>query len=201
VDVARQSAAVTFRTQAATRATLTHRPRYGTGLPPTGACGAPEHDWLPAKLLGDIVAFERVDAWSLTASTINMAATALGMGALADGTFDVQAYRVRYVTQDRGVRVEATAVARVDDDPLLVIEAELDDLVWAAPNRDDVPLLCAQGYEIEYQECAGAGHTDGAVQSLPYQWQWLQARLAGRPLTGTCVVNAPVDCTALTLPP
>jgi hypothetical protein len=97
----------------------------------------------------------------------------------------------------RTATLRESAVPRRSDAPLLVVESELDDLVWAAPNRDDVPLLCAQGYDIEYVECAGAGHTEGAVQSLPYQWRWLQARLAGEPLATPCVVGPAVNCEEL----
>jgi len=50
-----------------------------------------------------------------------------------------------------------------------------------------------------YLECEGAGHSEGALDSLPYQWQWVQARLAGEPLTDICAKTDPVDCEAFGL--
>ena len=87
------------------------------------------------------------------------------------------------------------AVARGHDAPVFIGTAEQDDLVVTAPTRADVPRLCAEGYEITYQECAGEGHTGGAVAGLPTQWAWLQARLAGAPLpAGVCAVGPPEVC-------
>lgn len=89
-------------------------------------------------------------------------------------------------------------VARGHDAPVFIGTAELDELVVTAPTRDDVPRLCAEGYEITYQECAGEGHTGGAVAGLPTQWAWLQARLAGEPLPdGVCTVPAPEVCAGI----
>ena len=82
--------------------------------------------------------------------------------------------------------------------PVFIVTAEEDDLVVAAPTRDDVPRLCDAGYDVQYHECAGASHTAGAANSLPVQWAWIQDRLAGRPISGACVVGPPVDCPPLT---
>jgi hypothetical protein len=91
-----------------------------------------------------------------------------------------------------------TIVPRGHDAPVFIVTAEADDLVVAAPTREDVPRLCDAGYDVQYHECAGASHTAGAANSLPVQWAWIQDRLAGRPLSGACVVGAPVECPPLT---
>lgn len=90
--------------------------------------------------------------------------------------------------------LHATAVPRGSSAPVLLQISGADTLVLPDPVRDSIPVLCDQGYRIEHLECAGASHTDGAVSSIPYQADWIAARLAGEPLVGDCVLNAPVDC-------
>ncbi len=87
-------------------------------------------------------------------------------------------------------------IPREADPPVLVVVSEEDDLVVADTVRDSVPLLCDEGYDIDYLECAGAGHAEGAVLSLPYQLEWVADRLAGVPLDEdeVCEVEAPIDC-------
>ena len=85
-------------------------------------------------------------------------------------------------------------IPRDVDPPMLVVISEADELVVADTVRDSIPVLCGQGYDIEHLECAGADHTEGAVNSLPYQIEWMEDRLAGVPLEGSCVINAPIDC-------
>ncbi len=88
-----------------------------------------------------------------------------------------------------------SAVARGTDTPVLYQVGELDNLVLGYVGRADAERLCDNGYsQLEYLECAGSDHVTGAAQSLPYQLDWLQSRLAGEALTETCVIGAPVDC-------
>ena len=88
----------------------------------------------------------------------------------------------------------ASPIPREVDPPVLVVLSEADELVVSGPVRESLPVLCDQGYDIEHLECAGAGHTEGAAWSLPYQIDWVADRLAGVPLEGSCVINAPIDC-------
>jgi pimeloyl-ACP methyl ester carboxylesterase len=81
--------------------------------------------------------------------------------------------------------------------PTLIAQGEIDDLVFTPVVREDLPRLCDQGYQIQHVECAGAGHVDAVVQSIPYMIGWVEDRLAGMPLTDVCTINAPVDCTQL----
>ncbi len=82
--------------------------------------------------------------------------------------------------------------------PTLMAYAENDDLVVTEPQREDFVQLCKMGYQLEYRECQGAGHSEGALWSLPYQLQWLRDRLAGLeiPPEKLCQVTAPVCCSA-----
>lgn len=91
--------------------------------------------------------------------------------------------------------LHGSRILRAADPPVLVVVSELDDLVVASTVRDSVPVLCDDGYDIDYLECAGADHGEGATRSLPYQFDWVAARLAGEPLGDeSCRVDAPVDC-------
>ena len=91
-----------------------------------------------------------------------------------------------------------SSVPLASDTPTLMFLAEEDDLAIAAPARADIEALCAQGYRIEHQECAGLAHADGAVASLPAQLDWLSARVAGEAWdeSGVCIINEPIDCEA-----
>ncbi len=93
----------------------------------------------------------------------------------------------------------ASAIPRGGDAAVLVVLSELDTWVVADVVRAELPLLCAQGYAIQHVECAGASHSEGAIQSIPYQLDWARARLAGEPLdpADACVITTPQDCTVL----
>lgn len=93
--------------------------------------------------------------------------------------------------------LRTAAIERVRDTPVLITLGEIDDLVYSPLIRADIPVLCGQGYRIEHIECAGAGHVEGAIESLTLQRDWAYARLAGEPLENVCVVNEPIDCSML----
>lgn len=80
--------------------------------------------------------------------------------------------------------------------PTLMTYGENDDLVPTALMREDFSRLCGMGYKLEYLECAGAGHSEGAIWSLPEQFAWVAERLAGTPQNeaAVCAVTSPVCC-------
>ena len=115
------------------------------------------------------------------------------LAAVGSGTWDaVQPWACYLGMGD----LDATAIPRAADAPVLVVLSELDTLVVSDVVRAGLPALCDQGYDLEHLECAGASHTEGAVQSIPYQVEWVRARLAGEPLADPCAITEPVDCTA-----
>mgnify|MGYP002777818256 CR=1 FL=1 len=81
--------------------------------------------------------------------------------------------------------------------PTLVPLGEADDLVYTPVVREDLPRLCDQGYVLEPIECAGAGHVDAVLQAVPFAIEWVEERLAGKPIAEPCVIKPPVDCTML----
>jgi hypothetical protein len=91
--------------------------------------------------------------------------------------------------------IRTSSIPLAADTPTFVILAEDDDLAIADPVRRDIEALCAQGYRIEHLECAGAGHVDGAVDTLAVQLGWAQARAGGEAWDAElCVINEPIDC-------
>ena len=112
--------------------------------------------------------------------------------ALATGTADSLEPWSCYLDQST---LRTSNIPHEADTPTLVILAEEDDLAIAAPARSDIEALCAQGYRIEHLECAGAGHVDGAVDTLADQLAWAQARAGGDAWDAdVCVINEPIDC-------
>ncbi len=92
--------------------------------------------------------------------------------------------------------LEDTVIPRTIDPPVLVQVSGADELVVASTVRDSIPGLCDDGYRIDYIECEGADHTDGAVNSLPYQLEWVADRVNGVPLDEAeiCVIDEPIEC-------
>ena len=80
--------------------------------------------------------------------------------------------------------------------PILFVVSENDELVNSTVQRQSFDALCATGYRMQYLECAGARHTEGAVWSLPEQFAWLDDRLAGKPMTEVCQRTPPRCCQA-----
>lgn len=92
-----------------------------------------------------------------------------------------------------------TAIERGHDTPVFYIVSGADELVVADTQREDFPVLCGLGYRMDYYECAGASHTEGAVNSLPVQLGWAKKRLAGEPLGDTvCQLLPAQNCDAIT---
>jgi acetyl esterase/lipase len=75
-----------------------------------------------------------------------------------------------------------TSIRRLRRTPTLFVLSGNDTLVYTPPERADFLRLCSLGYELQYLECEGAGHAEGAVLSLPEQVAWVKDRLAGRPI-------------------
>jgi len=87
-------------------------------------------------------------------------------------------------------------VPREHDAPVFLQISGRDELVLATVERANAPRLCEAGYRVDYLECAGASHTQGAAWSLPAQLAWALDRAAGRPLTEVCDFDDVRDCEA-----
>jgi pimeloyl-ACP methyl ester carboxylesterase len=93
-----------------------------------------------------------------------------------------------------------SGIERKGNTPTLFLVGELDSLAYAGTERESARKLCEEGQDLEFIECAGTTHVQTAVDSLFYQWQWIERRLAKAPWLdgGSCEINAPVDCEGLT---
>ncbi|MES2641720.1 MAG: lipase family protein [Myxococcota bacterium] len=80
------------------------------------------------------------------------------------------------------------------DAPVLIITAESDTLVPAAPVRAAIPALCDEGYTLQHIECAGLEHGEAPLMTLMDQVGWLDARMRGDAVDPGCGVQAPVTC-------
>ncbi len=92
--------------------------------------------------------------------------------------------------------LSTTSVPALRYTPTLMVYSELDDLVVTAPQLDDFDKLCQSGYQLEQINCAGAGHSAGAIWSLPEQVAWVRQRLAGEAMDSAklCQRTEPVCC-------
>ena len=139
-----------------------------------------------------------VDAGSLTAVTDIYTQAAIDAFS-ADATDPaIDPTMTNWVCYMRENSVDFTSVPRANDTPYLATFSELDELVITEVERASMERLCQQGYRIQYLECAGKGHTGGAVAALPHMKAFADARLAGEPMdpANTCVVTPAVDCEA-----
>jgi acetyl esterase/lipase len=89
-----------------------------------------------------------------------------------------------------------TSVPKLDSIPSLFLLGENDELVNNTVERASFQKLCTQGHVLSYLECAGASHTKPLSYALDQWLDFLEARLAGTPLTGTCVLKPAETCTS-----
>lgn len=85
-------------------------------------------------------------------------------------------------------------VEREHDAPVFLQISGHDELVLADVERLNAPRLCEAGYTVDYLECEGASHTQGAAWSLPAQLTWALDRAAGEPVTEVCDFDDVRDC-------
>ncbi|HEY3352592.1 MAG TPA: lipase family protein [Polyangia bacterium] len=91
-----------------------------------------------------------------------------------------------------------TSIQKVRTTPTLFVTSGNDTLIHTPVERADFPRLCGMGYALQYLECEGAQHPEGAVWSLPEQVAWVKDRLAGKPIAAAdlCVLKPAVRCSA-----
>lgn len=83
---------------------------------PTAACGAADHAWVDLAQTGAVVAWERAPELDASAAVLRgLLAAAEYPAEWLPLVHDVRVYRLRYLTQDRGALVEATALVSVPD--------------------------------------------------------------------------------------
>jgi hypothetical protein len=87
-------------------------------------------------------------------------------------------------------------VPKLDSIPSMFLLGENDDLVDNTVERASFQKLCAQGHVLSFLECAGATHTKPLSYALDQWLDFLEARLAGTPVTGACAIRPAETCTS-----
>ncbi|MBN9165182.1 MAG: hypothetical protein BGO98_17320 [Myxococcales bacterium 68-20] len=89
-----------------------------------------------------------------------------------------------------------TSVPKQDSIPSMFLLGENDELVDNTVERASFEKLCTQGHVLQYLECQGASHTKPLTYALDQWMTFLEDRLAGKPVTGTCTVKPAEKCTS-----
>lgn len=115
----------------------------------------------------------------------------LSLGA-APGAGNVQPWSC-YLAENS---LPTTSVPKLDAVPSLFLLGENDDLVDNAVERASFQKLCQQGHVLSYLECQGASHTKPLTYAFDQWIDFLEDRIAGKALTGTCAVKPAERCTS-----
>ncbi len=89
-----------------------------------------------------------------------------------------------------------TSVPKLDSIPSMFLLGENDELVNNTVERASFQKLCTQGHVLSFLECAGASHTKALSYALDQWIDFLEARLAGVPVTGTCTIRPAETCSS-----
>jgi hypothetical protein len=79
---------------------------------PVAACGMPAYELVDPATLGEVLAWEEIPLWDMTAEMLNALLAETDYGDF-QVLYGAKVFRMRYTTQDRGQVVEATAVVAV----------------------------------------------------------------------------------------
>jgi len=89
-----------------------------------------------------------------------------------------------------------TSIPKQESIPSMFLLGENDELVDNVVERASFQKLCAQGHVLSYLECAGASHTKPLSYALDEWIDFLEDRLAGKPVTGSCAIAPARTCTS-----
>ena len=157
-------------------------------LPPFDAalCGMPPFEWLAADAVGDMLHWEEAAMTNVTAEFLKETIEGMGYGSSIEGIeHTVRNFEMRYTTQDKGAKVEATGMVGV---PTTVeTDGPLPVLLWlhpttgfndsCAPSRDPLAgpgqtsILSSLGYITvapDYLGQIGFGEGSPAGTIHPY---------------------------------
>jgi acetyl esterase/lipase len=87
-----------------------------------------------------------------------------------------------------------TASVPLPSTPALIVLGESDQVVDPTIERANFQKMCAEGAKWTYLECAGAGHGETFAYSIDNALDYIDARLAGDPITDSCAIHAPEQC-------
>jgi acetyl esterase/lipase len=89
-----------------------------------------------------------------------------------------------------------TSLPMLDSVPSMFLLGEKDELVDNTVERASFQKLCTQGLVLSYLECAGASHTKPLTYAFDQWLDFLEDRLAGKALSGTCAIKPAETCTS-----
>jgi dienelactone hydrolase len=89
-----------------------------------------------------------------------------------------------------------TSIPRLDATPSMFLLGQNDELVDNVVERASFQKLCTQGHELSFLECAGATHTKPLSYAFDQWFDFLEDRLAGKPVTGACAIRPAETCTS-----
>lgn len=169
--------------------TTTYESWYGTkagGL--SSAFLAPYDTSVPAALASSCspsAAFANATRETLFTSSFLTSGQQPGFGGLAPWAC--------YLSENS---LPTTSIPKQDSIPSMFLLGQNDELVDNVVERASFQKLCAQGNVLTFLECAGASHTKPLSYALDEWIDFLEDRLAGKPLTGTCAVTPARTCTS-----
>jgi len=93
--------------------------------------------------------------------------------------------------------LQTTSVPKRDAIPSLFLLAENDELVDNAVERASFDTLCQQGHRLQYLECQGASHTKPLSFAFDQWLDFLEDRLANKPMGNVCERKPAERCTSM----
>ena len=146
-------------------------------------CGGPEYEWASMERMGEVTYWEPALDASVTPEAIIALQETAGETLLESVPYGVKAYRIRYITQDRGQEIEVSGMVAFPD--TLGEPMEVPTLMWLHPTvgfTDEcapsdagleftIPLMmgASQGYAVVAPDYIGLTGVGGSSDELhPY---------------------------------
>jgi acetyl esterase/lipase len=169
--------------------TTTYESWYGTATGGLASAFLPPYDTsIPAALATSCSpssAFANATRETLFTSSFLTSGQQAGFGGLAPWAC--------YLAENS---LPTTSIPKQDSIPSMFLIGENDELVDNVVERASFQKLCTQGHVLSFLECAGASHTKPLSYALDQWLDFLQDRLDGKPLAGTCVLKPAETCSS-----